>query len=88
MKTSRFSEEQIIKAIKEAEVGRKVPDICRDLGVSEATFYTWRRKYGGMDVTQAGRLKQLEDENRRLKSLVADLTLDNHALKTVLSKHW
>lgn len=88
MKTSRFTEEQIIKALKEAEAGRKVADVCRDLGVSDATFYIWRRKYGGMDSNQAKRLRQLEEENRKLKTLVGELTLDNRALKDVLSKNW
>jgi putative transposase len=70
MKSSGFSEEQTVKAIEEAELGRKVPEICRDLGVAEATFYAWREMYGGIDVSQAGRLKELEDENRRLKSMI------------------
>ena len=88
MKSSRFTEEQIIRAIKEVEVGRKVADICRELGITDQTFYNWRRKYGGMEVSQAKHLKQLEDENRRLKQLLAEATLDNHALKAALAKNW
>jgi len=88
MKKSRFSEEQIIASLKEAEAGRKIVDICREKGISDATFYSWRSKYGGMDVNEARRLRQLEDENRRLKQLVADLTLDKEALKAALSKKW
>lgn len=88
MKKSRFSEEQIIASLKEAEAGRKIVDICREKGISDATFYSWRSKYGGMDVNEARRLRQLEDENRRLKQLVADLTLDKQALKAALGKKW
>ena len=88
MRTSRFSEEQIIKSLKEVEAGRTIAEVCRELGVSDATFYTWRRKYGGMEVSQAKKLKQMEDENRRLKQLLAEATLDNHALKAALAKNW
>jgi putative transposase len=88
MKKSRYSEEQIIAVLKEAEAGVKVQDLCRKHGISDVTFYKWRSKYGGMEVSEARRLKVLEDENRRLKSLVADLTLDNQALKLVVSKKW
>lgn len=88
MKSSRFTEEQIIRAIKEVDGGRKVPDVCRELGVTDQTLYNWRRKYGGMEVSQAKQLKQLEDENRRLKQLLAEATLDNHALKAALGKNW
>lgn len=88
MKKSRFSEEQIINAIKEVEAGRKVSEVCRDLGVSDATFYAWRAKFGGMEVSDAKKLRSLEDENRRLKQLVAELTLDKQILKEVLGKKW
>ena len=88
MRKSRFSAEQIIKILKEAEAGRAVKDLCRDHGVSQETFYRWRRKLGGMEVSDARRLKQLEDENRKLKRLVADLTLDKEALKDALGRKW
>lgn len=88
MKRKRFTEEQIIAALKEAEGGLPTPEVCRKYGISDATFYTWRRKYGGMEVNEARRLRQLEDENRRLKHLVADLTLDVQMLKAVNSKKW
>jgi putative transposase len=88
VRKSRFSEEQIIKILKEAEAGRAVKDLCRDHGVSQETFYRWRRKLGGMEVSDARRLKQLEDENRKLKRLVADLTLDKEALKDALGRKW
>jgi len=88
VRKSRFSAEQIIKILKEAEAGRAVKDLCRDHGVSQETFYRWRRKLGGMEVSDARRLKQLEDENRKLKRLVADLTLDKEALKDALGRKW
>lgn len=88
MRKSRFSEEQIIGALKQAEAGVKVADLCRKLGVSEATFHRWRAKYGGLDVSEAKRLRQLESENTRLKRLVAELTLDIQMLKDVLGKKW
>ena len=86
MKRSRFSEEQIIKAIKRQEAGEKTKDICRDLGIAQGTFYKWKEKFGGMEVSEARRLRSLEDENRRLKQLVADLSLDNQALKQIVEK--
>jgi putative transposase len=86
MRQSRFTEEQIIGVLKQAEVGIKTAEICRQHGISSATFYKWKGKYGGLEVSEARRLRQLEDENRRLKQIVADLTLDNQALKTVLAK--
>jgi len=85
---SQFTEEQIIRALHEVDAGAKMPDVCRKLGVSEQTFYRWRSKYGGMDVSEAKRLKALEDENRRLKQMVADLSLDLQAAKLVLRKKW
>ncbi len=87
MKKSRFSEEQIIGILKQHEAGLKTADLCREHGISPATFYTWKSKYGGMEVAEAQRLKGLEDENRRLKQLVADLSLDKEALKSVIRKN-
>jgi len=84
----RFTEEQIIGILKEAEAGRTVKDVIREHGISQDTFYRWRRKYGGLEVSEAKRLRELEDENKRLKRLVADLTLDNQALKDVASRKW
>lgn len=88
MRKSRFSEEQIIGILKGAEAGMKVADLCRKHGISPQTYHRWKAKYGGLDVSEAKRLKQMDDENRRLKMLVADLTLDNQALKGLLSKKW
>lgn len=88
MKRSRFTEEQIIAVLKEHELGAKTADLCRKHGISEATFYNWKSKFGGMDVSEARRLKALEDENRKLKKLLAESMLDNAALKDLLSKKW
>jgi putative transposase len=87
VKKTRHSEEQIIGVLKQMEAGRKVPELAREVGVSEATLYTWKSKYGGMEVNEARRLKELEEENRRLKQLVADLSLDREALKGVIRKN-
>jgi putative transposase len=87
MKGARFSEEQIIAILKEAEGGGKVTEICRRHGISDATFYTWRSKYGGLEMSEMRRLRQLEEENRRLKAIVADQALDIRALKDVLAKN-
>lgn len=87
MKRARFSEAQIIEVLKEAEAGSKVAELCRRHGISDATFYTWRSKYGGLEVSEMRRLRQLEEENRRLKAIVADQALDLSALKEVLAKN-
>jgi putative transposase len=84
MRKSRFTEEQKVAAVKEAEAGANVRELCRRLGVSRETLYAWKRKYGGMEVSDAKRLKQLEDENRQLKRIVADQALNLQALKDVL----
>lgn len=86
MKHKRFSEEKIIGVLKEHEAGAKVDDICRRHGISSATFYTWRKKYGGMDASEAKRLRELEAENARLKRIVADQMLDMTAMKELLAK--
>jgi putative transposase len=87
MRKSRFSEQQIIEILRAAETGQKVQDLVREHGISEHTFYRWRAKYGGVDVSDAKKLRALEDENRRLKHRVADLTLDNQMLKHVVAKN-
>jgi putative transposase len=88
MKPKRFTEEQIIGILKQAQSGMKIVDLCRMHGISDATFYTWRTKYGGMEVSDAKRLKELETENRRLKQMLAEAMLDNKVLKDVVSKKW
>ena len=88
MKQSRFREEQIIGILKQHEAGRPTAEVCREAGISNATFYAWKAKFGGMSVSEAQRLRQLEAENAKLRRVVADLTLDNVALKDVLSKKW
>jgi putative transposase len=87
MKKGKHPEEQIIGVLTQVEAGRTVKEVARGLGVSEATIYTWKSKYGGMEVSEARRLKELEDENRRLKHMVADLSLDREALKAVIRKN-
>jgi len=88
MKRSRFSEEQIVRVLNEHVAGAKISEICRRHGITQTTFHRWRAKYGGMQVSDARRLKALEDENRRLKKLVADLSLDNAMLKDVAGRKW
>jgi putative transposase len=87
MSKSRHTEAQIIAALKQVEAGRKVEDVARECGVSKHTMYAWKAKYGGMDVNEAQRLRSLEDENSRLKRLVADLSLDREMLKAVIAKN-
>ena len=88
MKKTKFTETQIVKAIKEAEGGRSVADISRELGINPQTFYNWKTKYSGMDGDQLKRLKELEEENQKLKTMYADAALDIKMLKDVLSKKW
>lgn len=88
MKRSKFSEEQIVGILREQEAGEKTADVCRRHGVSSATFYAWKAKYGGMDVSDAKRLKALEEENGKLKRLLAEAMLDNTALKDLLGRKW
>jgi putative transposase len=88
VKGTRHSEEQIIAILKQGEAGLPTGDLCRQHNITEQTYYRWKAKYGGMDSSDAKKLKQLEDENRKLKHVVAELTLDNRALKDVLSKNW
>ena len=88
MKRSRFSEEQIIAMLREQEAGMKTADLCRKHGISAATFYQWKAKYGGLDVSEARRLKMLTDENAKLKKLLAEAMLDNAMLKDLNSKKW
>ena len=86
MKKSKFTEQQIVFALKQAETGVPVAEVCRKLGISEATFYTWKKKFSGLGTAELRRLRQLEDENARLKQVVADLTLDKQMLQDVLKK--
>jgi len=88
MKKARFTEEQIIRILQEALAGRPIRELSRQHGITETTFYRWRHKYGGLQVNEAKRLKALEDENRRLKKLVAELSLDNAMLKDVAGRKW
>ena len=88
MKRSKFTDEQILAIVKEGEAGRKVADVCRAHGITEQTYYRWKAKYGGMELSEMQRLKQVEDENRRLKQIVAEQTLDIQALKAVVAKKW
>jgi putative transposase len=88
MKRQKHTEEQIIAMLKEHEAGMRTADLCRKYGISEATFYNWKAKYGGLEVSEAKRLKGLESENAKLKKLLADVMLDNAALKDLLAKKW
>jgi len=88
MRSSRFTQEQIIAILKEQEAGAKTAEVCRRHGISDATFYKWKARYGGLEVSEARRLKALEDENARLKRLLAEAMLDNAMLKDVASKKW
>jgi len=88
MRGKRYSEEQIIGVLKEAEAGMAVVELCRKYGISDATYYNWKAKYGGLSVSELKRLKALEEENRRLKQIVADLTLDKQALQSVIAKNF
>ena len=88
MRKSRYTEEQIIRVLRQVESGQKVKDVVREHGISEQTYYRWKSKYGGMEVSDAKRLKALETENRRLKKLVADLSLDKQMLQEVLDRKW
>jgi putative transposase len=87
MKKTRYTEEQMIGAVKQLEAGRSAKEVARELGVADQTLYNWRAKYAGMEVSEARRLRELEDENRRLKTMVADLSLDREALKAVIRKN-
>ena len=88
MKRSRFKEEQIIRVLQEAQTGEKAQEVCRRHGISPGTLYRWKARYGGMQVREVRRLRQLEEENRRLKQLLAEVTLDNQALRELLAKNW
>ncbi len=88
MKKSRYTDSQIINILKQAEGGAKVPDLCREHGMSDATFYKWRAKYGGMDASLMARMKELEAENNRLKKMYADVQLQNDVIKEAMAKKW
>ena len=88
MRKGRFSEEQVIGVLKAVESGRKVADVCREHGIAQGTYFRWKAKYGGLEVSEARRLRELEEENRRLKHAVAELTLDKQILKEALSRRW
>ena len=88
MKKSRFTDSQIIAVLKQAEAGTPVPELCREYGISSATFYKWRSKFGGMEVSMVARMKELEEENRRLKKMYAEAQLSADLLKEALSKKW
>ncbi len=86
MRKSQFKESQIVEILKEVEGGRNIKDVCRDRGISEGTYYKWKAKYGGMEASDIKRLKELEEENRKLKQMYADLSLENRALKDIIKK--
>lgn len=86
MRKSKFNESQIVKALKSVEAGRSVREVCREMGIAEATYYVWKQKFGGMEVSDVRRLRGLEEENAKLKRMYADLALENHALKDVIAK--
>ena len=87
MKQKRYTEEQIVYALKQAAAGQKITELCRQMGVTEATFYNWRKKYEGMSVSELSELRQLREENQKLKHLVADLSLDKHMLEDIIAKN-